>query len=846
MRVAIIAPSPRPFVFGGAERLWLDLTLALNRLTPHEVELIKVPSPERDLREVVCSYQRFWALDVGDFDAVVVTKYPAWMVRHPRKVVYMQHKLRGLYDTYPAQRLGADWKSLLGKDDAALDRLLGCARAFGGNGLPDSAVPELLDAVLDGLSRWPADDPRSAFPGPVARAVVHALDEWALAPEKVSRYAAISRTVAQREGYFPAGVAVHVAPHPSGLRPLPRTPEDGTAGSPLRGCRFLAVSRLDRAKRMDWVIRAFQLARTDGDTLTIVGDGPMGAALRDLAATVPGVTMEGRLSDEALASCYADHDVVVFVPLQEDMGLVTLEAMAAGCPVVTTRDSGGVAEFVIDGVNGWVAEPHVPALAQGMQRAAAAVRGGALGPLRERCTTTAAMVTWEGVIDAMGLRPVALRSGHREAGFPRQPGGRARVLVLAPFGLSPPRGGGANRIYHLYRELSRWVDVHVLCLGSESRVTVSTPHFVVEEIAAEADWRAQARQWRERLAVPADDIAMLADANALVAYRQAVDGALRHANALVLTHPWAAHCVPREVTIPVVYDAHNVEWRMKAAMWSHRGEPAAVQRAVELTRATEYALVERSAVIACVCEHDVRTFVTDFRDVAQPNRFVVVPNGVEPWPAALPDAQLRTALKQRLLGNVDHSALVLFVGSLHWPNVEGLLALHRAIVGNTDARAPVWAVAGSVCRAPELAPLWQHPNIKPLGVLDDATLRQWLMAADFGANPMLSGGGTNLKLLQYGMAGAAIVTTPYGLRGYPQAAPPWAMIGAVEDFSRLVQNAVTHPLWLEVLRRRARRVSLEYIWPVIARRYADALGAILPVDSQAKDRQKDVNAAVIV
>src|SRR5690606_37599027 len=100
MNLAIAAPSPVPFAMGGAESLFSSLHRHINASTPHHCELIKLPSPEHDFQSVVASYQAFSELDLSHFDVVITTKYPAWMVRHPRQTVYLQHRLRGLYDTY--------------------------------------------------------------------------------------------------------------------------------------------------------------------------------------------------------------------------------------------------------------------------------------------------------------------------------------------------------------------------------------------------------------------------------------------------------------------------------------------------------------------------------------------------------------------------------------------------------------------------------------------------------------------------------------------------------------------------------------------------------------------------
>ena len=104
MKVALVAPSPVPFTIGGAEKLWWGMLEYINQQTLHQAELIKLPSPERNFPELIRSYETFSKLDLSHFDRVITTKYPAWMVDHPEHFCYLQHKLRGLYDTYHFSR----------------------------------------------------------------------------------------------------------------------------------------------------------------------------------------------------------------------------------------------------------------------------------------------------------------------------------------------------------------------------------------------------------------------------------------------------------------------------------------------------------------------------------------------------------------------------------------------------------------------------------------------------------------------------------------------------------------------------------------------------------------------
>ena len=67
----------------------------------------------------------------------------------------------------------------------------------------------------------------------------------------------------------------------------------------------------------------------------------------------------GYLGGEKLAAAYAVADAFIFPSRTETLGLVLLEAMAAGCPVIAAR-SGGIPDIVTDGQNGYLFDPQDP------------------------------------------------------------------------------------------------------------------------------------------------------------------------------------------------------------------------------------------------------------------------------------------------------------------------------------------------------------------------------------------------------------------------------------------------------------------------------------------------------
>lgn len=105
---------------------------------------------------------------------------------------------------------------------------------------------------------------------------------------------------------------------------------------------ILSVGRLVAYKRVDLIIEA---SLKVGLPLRIVGCGPEERRLRQIVGNSPLITFLGFVSEEELVKQYQHAKAAVFAA-EEDFGIVPVEAMAAGCPVVA-YGQGGVGESVI-------------------------------------------------------------------------------------------------------------------------------------------------------------------------------------------------------------------------------------------------------------------------------------------------------------------------------------------------------------------------------------------------------------------------------------------------------------------------------------------------------------------
>jgi glycosyltransferase involved in cell wall biosynthesis len=129
-----------------------------------------------------------------------------------------------------------------------------------------------------------------------------------------------------------------------------------------RGDYHLVFSALVPYKRVDLAV---EVCTRKGWKLVVAGEGPERARLEHSAG--PNVTFLGRVEEDAVPGLLAGAKALLF-PGLEDFGIVPVEALAAGTPVVA-YGKGGVEDSLEDGKTGpWFSEQTVEALTEAMER----------------------------------------------------------------------------------------------------------------------------------------------------------------------------------------------------------------------------------------------------------------------------------------------------------------------------------------------------------------------------------------------------------------------------------------------------------------------------------------------
>jgi glycosyltransferase involved in cell wall biosynthesis len=791
MKIAIVTSHPVPFALGGAENLWWGLQSHIQHETPHDCDIIALPCPETTLKGLIGSYEAFFRLDLSAYDCVITGKYPAWMVQHPNHVCYMLHRLRGLYDTYRGPVFSESSPRL-----PLVRGFLQWMRNTTEEGGSDSQVLEEFFQRFNALKAAGLPEDTFAFPGPFAREMIHFLDNAALSPDRIRRHAAISATVAQRPGYFDPETVVTVL-HPPPHRSDYRCGNDD----------YLFVSsRLDGPKRVGLVIEAMR--HVDEDIpLLIAGTGPAEAELRMMAGNDPRIRFLGFVADDDMPDLYANALAVPFVPLDEDYGLVAVEAMRSGKPVLTCVDSGGPCELVEDGINGFVCAPEPEALAEKI---------GLLCRHREvtrdmgkEAFKSAEIINWANVLQGLLERPGAKTSPSRRS--------RKRKLTVATtFPVWPPMGGGQARVFHLYRHLAKHYDIDIVSLVGQPQedreiapglfeipVAKSTTHLEYERELAAAVGN-----------LPIGDIAAHFLSDLTPDFLDALEISSLGSAAVIACHPYLVDQIRNAAPgKPLWYEAQDVEFELKRTLLaSHQnGGPL-----LEAVRKVERLSWQTSRHVFACAERDLVALEHNYG----PTRACLheVPNGVALDEICFVAPDRRAKLKTE--AGLEGRTLALFMGSWHGPNLE---AIEQILAAAPQLPKMDFVIIGSACRP--FADRTVPPNVKMLGQVD-AEVRDVLLAvADVALNPMLSGSGTNLKMLDYFAAGIPVISSQFGARGL-KVEPGKHFILAENDWTATLQAFVLQEREeLDSLATKARQLVEErYSWETIADNFADALG----------------------
>ena len=341
MKILILS-NRVPFVHGGAEELSVNLLRQL-RLAGHEAEEFRIPfawTPhERLYEEMLIARQ----LRIANVDRVIALKFPAYLVEHHCKVVWLLHQYRQAYDLFE-----------VGQTD-----------------IPSNAEGDVLRTAI----RY-ADE--KAFKE------AHRLYAIAEARKRLAKFHSIeaeelSAPLNDHELFRDEGSDDYI----------------------------FAGGRVNDGKRQDLLIEALRFAPNVRLVIAGPPESPeTERRFRNLAekwGVADRLTLDLRfLPRIEVAKWMNNCRAAAYLPFQEDsVGYVTMEAFQASKPVITVSDSGGVLDIVRDGETGFVAAPTAEAVGAAMTSAMSDIRNARHMGSAAQMTLAGLNLTWPHVLSRL-------------------------------------------------------------------------------------------------------------------------------------------------------------------------------------------------------------------------------------------------------------------------------------------------------------------------------------------------------------------------------------------------------------------------------------------------------------
>ncbi len=753
MKIAVVTPKMISGERGGAENLYEGLVSALND-RGHEAVQIEVLVDESSFEGILEAYCKCYYLDLDDYDLVISTKAPTYMVRHRNHITYLLHTIRVFYD--------------------------------------------MFDKEFDHAKNEKEKQ----------RRLIHEFDKYGMHPSRIKKHCIIGETVAKRlkdSDSFWDQIKFDVI-YPAVV--------DLNYKEPKKGEFIFLPGRLHKWKRVDLVINAMKYVKYN-IKLVVAGEGNEDNSLKSLVSQLgleKRVDFLGKISNEKLVEMYSKSIVVPFVPVEEDYGYITVEAFKSKKPVITCHDSGEPSIIVEDGISGFVVDPDPKKIADKLnyfiENPTEAERMG------ENGYRSVEGITWDNVVGEI-LDSCNAGSEHQQDKpkikvlvtdnqilDPPIGGGRVRIYQLY-------KSFNKNLFDITYLGTFDWLgpldrEQKLAENFTEFLIPMTVPHITIDKILSKLCG-----------GMVTLDVTTPFLMGLTPKYTRNLSRLITETDVMIVAHPWVYPSVRKAIKQLnkkplIIYDSQNFEYKIKKRLLSDIIMGRVLVRNV---RIIERDLAKECDIIFACSDEDAKSF-SDFYKIEE-KKILVIPNGASIRDIDLPTEEEKKIMKNRY-GFPNRPVAIFLASGGYKPNNDAAkyICLELAPpLENID-----FILVGSVCEIISNKYTNQlSENIKLMGVVSDEDKIGLLYASDFALNPVMEGSGTNIKVFDYIAAGLPLLTTPIGARGIDFTDYEDAIIAKLEEFPEIITKLSGDQLLRNQLSKGARNLAERYDWNEIAK-----------------------------
>jgi len=383
-----------------------------------------------------------------------------------------------------------------------------------------------------------------------------------------------------------------------------------------------------------------------------------------------------------------------------------------------------------------------------------------------------------------------------------------KIIDLSPYWVCPPNGGGPIRIYNLNKEISK--EFEVVQVSFRARMT-SEKNLRGNTLKINDNYSEYqffnipvmlSSYILYKLNLPYD----IFQSSILNKFKYSNEKEF-DADIVQIEHPWLFDFAYKQFNEkPIIFTAHNVEYVLIEDLIQKKAP--FFKNILPKVKELEKRALEKSDLIFTVSYDDLKIFNKSFK--IEKEKMRVIPNGVDCSKYEITTQNERNNFKRKL--GLPLKKIVLFIGSDHYPNKEAITFIKKFSEVNKDI---AFLIVGAAGRNME-----NTRNVFFTGYVDN--LKQYIKASDIAINPLVSGSGTNLKMLEYLAAGLPTITTQIGNRGLDLRDKKEVIVSDLDRFPECINQVVGDQEQYQKLSINGReRVEEKYDWKVIAREAMD-------------------------
>lgn len=390
-----------------------------------------------------------------------------------------------------------------------------------------------------------------------------------------------------------------------------------------------------------------------------------------------------------------------------------------------------------------------------------------------------------------------------------------KITVLNDYPIYPPRYGGQFRIYNLYRYISIYHPVDYISFDNgilfPEYCSLGKNFNAIKVPKSRIQTETELLGYKLFPQSAINDIVALLFSHADPTFKVELRNSVKESDILITTHPYLYPCIENEKKIKI-YDSHNVEYSLKKSIFDSYLDSSIL---TSLVYEVEKRASEDSDLIFAASDANKIELSKTYRVPVE--KIHVIPNGVDTKAIMPCNEEEKQEAKKRL--GIEANDIILFIGSAHLPNREAAI---KVLELAKKCKSKEFFIVGNVGKLLESMDIPKNVNL--LCEVDEETKLSLYKTVDIALNPMLSGSGTNIKMLDYLAAGIPTISTPIGAQGLDIVDGEHAIVVNVDDFGDRITDLFNNEKLCLKLRNNGRKlVEAKYDWEVIAHKMLEIL-----------------------